>query len=178
MKPSFPKWLESEQRYDVGLTHTRNTPEVFWSPQGNSYILVEHTERPMNDAWFTERGEAVVYLTSVNGRGEVRWTVPHNGCTAGDREAADYFKLTPMEDSEWFSREELKMSNTEHARLNNLMRDFHAALEDEDTADVAAALAQYYERQVDRLNDSGIGADAYQTERAQKWMTIAAGFNA
>lgn len=60
-------WIEDPRfgnRVDVGLTHARTTADVFWSARGNSYVLASNPQ----DA-------AHPLLISVNGLGEVRWTL-------------------------------------------------------------------------------------------------------
>jgi hypothetical protein len=60
-------WIEDERFgncVNVQLANLYTTPDVFWSARGNSYVLASNAQ----DA-------AQPLLVSVNGLGEVRWTV-------------------------------------------------------------------------------------------------------
>lgn len=71
------------------LNDAANHPDVFWSEQGNSYVVVQNE----NAGWETPQGYRCELL-SINGMGELRWNVTSpNGNTAGDLEAAKYFGL-------------------------------------------------------------------------------------
>jgi hypothetical protein len=73
----------------LALTDTRDTEQVFWSPQHNSYV-VSHDPQ----GWWTKDG-VPCSLFSVNGIGEIRWNVlSREGATNGDTDAIDYFGLT------------------------------------------------------------------------------------
>lgn len=82
--------LEFKDRYvvDVALrSFTSPGPDtVFWSVAKNSYVIV----RDPKGEWL-HHGEPVT-LASVNGRGEIRWTVvthsPHQG-----EGAVEHFEL-------------------------------------------------------------------------------------
>jgi hypothetical protein len=83
----------------VRLLDTNSNAHVFWSVQGNSYIVVEPTllelEREVGRLWI-RRDETRVMLYSINGCNEIRWAVPHSGSTSGDLDAAKYFQLVPF----------------------------------------------------------------------------------
>lgn len=93
---------KATQRVDIRLQHSRNTETTFWSPQYNSYVLREVKEEDINPGylnpgaiWKLPDGRRV-FLLSINGIGEVRWSVPHSGSADGDLDAARYFNLTPV----------------------------------------------------------------------------------
>lgn len=80
-------WVEDPRfgnHVDVKLSHTQSTADVYWSPRGNSYVLAENVLTP---------GEPL--LVSVNGLGEVRWTIdPHTLQRAVHDEHEPWFNAT------------------------------------------------------------------------------------
>lgn len=89
MKPRYTEF-RTKKELDVRLYDTFNSPQVFWSQQHNSYVLVAD-----ESGWWTAEDGTACDLYSVNGAGEVRWVVSSfNGNTTGDRDAARYFGLT------------------------------------------------------------------------------------
>lgn len=92
-------WNAKTKLADIKLYSTRSDNQVYWSNQGNSYVLIPaddegYTSWFVGDrVWLTQE-EKRVYLLSINGGGEARWSVPYSGSTAGDLDAAVWFGLT------------------------------------------------------------------------------------
>lgn len=73
---------EYGRRVDVQLHDTNTTTDVFWSAHKNSYVLASITD---DNSWksnpeamerfYFQRGEEWFTLVSINGAGEVRWSV-------------------------------------------------------------------------------------------------------
>jgi hypothetical protein len=90
MKPKIHTWKlgryqpnpEKPTRWvvDCHLREVRTTPDVWWSPSTNSYVLAEiplidqiHVSR--RDMLYWQVDGQWVELLSINGAGEVRWNV-------------------------------------------------------------------------------------------------------
>jgi hypothetical protein len=85
-----------------------DSSRIYWSKQGNTYCIVPVDRqgtgwmRTYGHAWTTEDGQRVMLL-SINGCGEIRWSIGHHAgkvspSTSGDADAAAWFFLTPIED--------------------------------------------------------------------------------
>jgi hypothetical protein len=71
---------------DIQLTHTHNTNQVFWSPNGNSYVAMNR------DGWGRRDPIPGLTLASINGVGEIRWTINPDGYHSQESQlAVDYF---------------------------------------------------------------------------------------
>jgi hypothetical protein len=66
----FPRL--SDGRVDVALHSTATTTDIFWSTRFNSYVMAE--VKPETSGALLVRDGKWAVLTSVNGRGEVRWS--------------------------------------------------------------------------------------------------------
>jgi len=86
-KPIF-QWEENEAgQCTARLRNGFTTNAVFWSEQGNSFVLIEDEKGD-----FIRQG-VPVFLASINGLGEVRWIVHPHDCREGNEswKAADHF---------------------------------------------------------------------------------------
>ena len=80
----------TETGADIRLNDTRNTEAVYWSREGNSYVVNDNPT-----GYWNTFGGTPCDLISINGAGELRWVVSsRSGNTAGDTDAAEYFGLT------------------------------------------------------------------------------------
>ena len=74
--PEHPRYV-----VDCQLREIRTTPDVWWSPSANSYVLAEVRNKetwantPATDRYFWVIDGKLVQLVSINGGGEVRWDV-------------------------------------------------------------------------------------------------------
>jgi hypothetical protein len=67
---------------DIKLNTRYNSSRVFWSPRGNSYVVMER------DGWGRWEPIQRPTIASINGIGEIRWTIdPANPAFALDSEA-------------------------------------------------------------------------------------------
>lgn len=58
---------------DIALKNSRSTEQVFWSDNGNSFVIVDDAD---GDWQKMVDGEPVpCFLFSINGIGEIRWEV-------------------------------------------------------------------------------------------------------
>lgn len=90
MKPTFTAIKPDLKHMDIRLWDDRNTEQVYWSKQYNSYVVHSNP----TGWWWTADGTPCD-LVSVNGHGEIRWVVSSDkGNTSGDLDAAAYFGLT------------------------------------------------------------------------------------
>ena len=84
---------------DIKLQHPYNTKNVFWSRQGNSYVMVE-ADAPSDRTFRTPDGRHVKLL-SINGIGEIRWAAEPadlryiGGLHKETEDATEYFELEP-----------------------------------------------------------------------------------
>ena len=91
--PTIFKWTTSKYgpRVDVKLHDMNTTLGIFWSDSKNSYVLVEATPeaaiRGMDwlEMFLFRRGTQWFSLASINGAGEVRWTVDANRLASEER---------------------------------------------------------------------------------------------
>lgn len=83
---------------NIKLTEVRTTEKVFWSERSNSYVLAEPEGRAdgwgSEQVWLTPDGRKC-WLLSINGIGEVRWSVLSSGRIWDDEQKAaiKHFKL-------------------------------------------------------------------------------------
>ena len=86
--------MRSDGRVELKLYFVGNTDQVFWSKSGNSYVIVADPDGP----WILNG--CPCFLLSINGSGEVRWSVlrksdsVYDVTTGEDMDAARYFNLT------------------------------------------------------------------------------------
>lgn len=96
--PKVYGWKDTENgpRVTVRLEDHYTTPDIYWSARYNSYVLAE----VRSDATPFEQRQAInwngrkVMLVSVNGAGEVRWTVDQGAIDCALRD----------EKEEWWER--------------------------------------------------------------------------
>jgi hypothetical protein len=77
--PQVFGWTDTEYgpRVAVRLVDHRTTPDIYWSVRYNSYVLAEvrSNATPFEQRQAIDFNGRKVQLVSVNGMGEVRWTV-------------------------------------------------------------------------------------------------------
>lgn len=88
--------MRPDKTVDIELNDHSNSPRIYWSRTGNSYVMVAAASRDSYRVWQTAEG-VPVHLYSINGIGEIRWSVDTKfEGTTGDHDAASYFGLTPL----------------------------------------------------------------------------------
>ena len=93
---------------DYKLYNMATTPQVFWSSESNSFVLVHDSEfvSGKRSASWLHPFLGRVALFSINGEGEIRWDVApmrkKNYQSIEDREAIEHFDLVPIKGrAEW-----------------------------------------------------------------------------
>lgn len=85
-------------KVDCKLHEVRTTEDIYWSERSNSYVLAKPEGKAdgwgSEQTWLTPNGQKC-WLLSINGGGEVRWSVLSSGRIWDDeqRAAIKHFKL-------------------------------------------------------------------------------------
>lgn len=101
-------WL-NDDRVNVKLYDTHTTRDIFWSEKFNSYVLVEVNRAnawlnmpECDDFYFQTKDGKWFTLVSVNGAGEVRWSVTKEQLErAEDMEERYPDKISGWDDGEY-----------------------------------------------------------------------------
>lgn len=78
----------------IHYVNQSNGGSVYWTPEANTYVMVERNHEPERAHWMFE-GKPVD-LVSIHGNGEIRWDVWLDSFNSGDDAAIAYFQKMGM----------------------------------------------------------------------------------